>query len=225
MKVTMYDKLLLLPLFQGLGEEDLTRILEKVKLHFRKYPADSYIISREQSCKELIFVLEGSIQAETTDEEFHFSLYETLDSPCILEPYSLFGMQTAYHSSYRTLTEAGVLSIDKGYVLSILSQYEIFRLNMLNMLCNRAQTVRLRSWNTHVGNTLQKIVNFVYLRSTQTSGHKQLRIRMEDLATLIDDTRINVSKALNELKAAHLVDLGRKAIDIHDMEALLQYIR
>ena len=35
MQSTMYDKLLLLPLFQGLCKEDFTAILEKVRLHFR----------------------------------------------------------------------------------------------------------------------------------------------------------------------------------------------
>ena len=34
---TMFDTLLQLPLFQGLAQEDFTRILEKVKLHFTKY--------------------------------------------------------------------------------------------------------------------------------------------------------------------------------------------
>lgn len=34
---TMFDTLLQLPLFQGLAQEDFTRILEKVKLYFTKY--------------------------------------------------------------------------------------------------------------------------------------------------------------------------------------------
>ena len=36
MDFTMYDKLLQLPLFQGLGKNDFTQLLEKVKLHFHK---------------------------------------------------------------------------------------------------------------------------------------------------------------------------------------------
>ena len=46
MQSTMYDKLLLLPLFQGLCKEDFTSILEKVRLHFQKYTAGSRIVKQ-----------------------------------------------------------------------------------------------------------------------------------------------------------------------------------
>ena len=46
---------------------------------------------------------------------------------------------------------------------------------------------------------------------------------MEDLADLIDDTRINVSKILNELKQEGLVSLSRREIEIPDMNALIAY--
>lgn len=46
---------------------------------------------------------------------------------------------------------------------------------------------------------------------------------MEDLAEQIDDTRINVSKVLNELKDGGVIRLSRRIIDIHDMETLSNY--
>ena len=39
MKVSMYDTLLELPLFQGLTKENITSIIEKVKMGFHKYEA------------------------------------------------------------------------------------------------------------------------------------------------------------------------------------------
>lgn len=46
---------------------------------------------------------------------------------------------------------------------------------------------------------------------------------MEDLAEQIDDTRINVSKVLNELKDGGVIRLSRRIIDIPDMETLSNY--
>jgi CRP-like cAMP-binding protein len=43
---------------------------------------------------------------------------------------------------------------------------------------------------------------------------------MEDLATLLDDRRINVSRMLNELQAEGLVTLRRKEIEIPALEKL-----
>ena len=46
---------------------------------------------------------------------------------------------------------------------------------------------------------------------------------MEDLANLLDDTRINISKVLNDWKQQGLVSLSRREIEIPDMNALLTH--
>ena len=53
-------------------------------------------------------------------------------------------------------------------------------------------------------------------------GKKILKIKMEDLASLIDETRINVSKVLNDLQEQRLVQLSRKAISIPALEKLTE---
>lgn len=40
---------------------------------------------------------------------------------------------------------------------------------------------------------------------------------MEDLARLIDDTRINVSNVLNDLQNKGLIQLGRRTFTINDL--------
>ena len=42
---------------------------------------------------------------------------------------------------------------------------QIFRLNYLNILSNRAQVAYEKLWNSHIGNTEEKILNFLVLRS------------------------------------------------------------
>ncbi len=225
MEVTMYDKLLLLPLFQGLGKEDFTTILEKVRLHFQKYDPGTCIAHQGNVCKNIIFILQGKIRSESTDIQHGYILEETFESPHVIEPYSLFGMHPQYTASYYAETEISIVTVEKSYVLSELSKFEIFQLNYLNLLSNRAQTVYRKLWNAHIGNTYEKIINFLQLRCTNPYGEKILHIRMEDLAFLIDDTRINVSKVLNELKENSLITLGRKEIRIPVLEAVINYVK
>ncbi len=220
---SMYDKLLLLPLFQGLCKEDFTNILEKVKLHFQKYPTGHYIARQDDACNSLTFVLQGKVLSESTDKTHHYTLYETLNAPHVIEPYSLFGMHPQYNASYSALSSTHIVTIDKSYVLAELSKYTIFQLNFVNLLCNRTQTFYRRMWNTHIGNTQEKIINFLLLRCATTSGYKKLHARMEDLANLLDDTRINISKVLNDWKQQGLVSLSRREIEIPDMNALLTH--
>ena len=77
-------------------------------------------------------------------------------------------------------------------------------------------------WNSHIGNTEEKILNFLVLRSMKTKKKKILKIKMEDLASLIDETRINVSKVLNDLQEQGLVQLSRKEISIPALEKLTE---
>ena len=60
------------------------------------------------------------------------------------------------------------------------------------------------------------------LRSVKPEGEKILKIKMEDLANLIDETRINVSKVLNDLQEQGLVQLSRKEISIPALEKLTE---
>ena len=248
MEITMYDTLLQLPLFQGLCKNDFTNIIGKVKLHFRKYNADDIIEQQEASFKmmqvekwmtfliltfilaialfnvvgSLIFLLNGEIISQTTDNRHSYALFETFGSPFVIEPYSLFGMQTNYTATYKARTDINIVTIDKLFVLNELNNYEIFRLNYLNILSNRAQVAYEKLWNSHIGNTEEKILNFLVLRSMKPEGKKILKIKMEDLASLIDETRINVSKVLNDLQEQGLVQLSRKEISIPALEKLTE---
>jgi CRP-like cAMP-binding protein len=222
MEITMYDTLLQLPLFQGLCKNDFTNIIGKVKLHFHKYNADDIIVEQGAPCTQLIFLLNGEIISQTTDNRHSYALFETFGSPFVIEPYSLFGMQTNYTATYKARTDINIVTIDKLFVLNELNNYEIFRLNYLNILSNRAQVAYEKLWNSHIGNTEEKILNFLVLRSMKPEGKKILKIKMEDLASLIDETRINVSKVLNDLQEQGLVQLSRKEISIPALEKLTE---
>ena len=63
----------------------------------------------------------------------------------------------------------------------------------------------------------------LFIRSlcTTTKGEKVMNVRMEDLARLMDATRLNISVVLNKWHAEGLIILRRKAFAIPDLEALL----
>lgn len=222
METSMYDTLLQLPLFQGLCKDDFTCIIEKVKFHFRNYNGEETIVKQGEACNQLIFLLEGKLSTIVADEEQNYRFSETLTAPFVIEPYSLFGMHTCYNATYKVQEQAKVLVIDKSYILSELINYEIFRLNYLNILSNRVQMNSHKLWHTHIGTLKEKFANFLLLRCTKPTGEKVLQIGMEDLARLINETRINVSKLLNDLQSKGIIHLKRKVIFIPDMQELVK---
>lgn len=221
MDTTMYDRLLKIPLFQGLSRNDLTVILEKIRIEFRSLAPDELLVKQDQPCREVIFVLEGTINKCTKDYNHHYTLCEEIGSETLIEPYSLFGMHPMYNSSYKAKTLTKVMIIEKFYILPLLCSYDIFNLNCFNLLGSRAQILQNKLWNTHIGDTLDRIVCFLSLRCDSLSGKKELGITMEALAELVDDTRLNVSRTLNKLQKQGYVTLYRKVIKINDLHNLI----
>ena len=221
----MYEALLQLPLFQGLCTDDFTCIIEKVKFHFRSYSGNEVIMNQGDACNQLAFLLEGNLLSKRTDDKHEFKLIETITAPAIIEPYSLFGMYPYYESTYQAQEEVKLLVIDKSYILSELSNYEIFRLNYLNLLSNRAQVNQRKLWNTHIGSLEEKLANFFLSRCLKPEGTKTLQIGMEELAGLINETRINVSRKLNELREKNIILLRRKEIHIPEMADFLRELQ
>lgn len=221
---TMFRRLLQLPLFQGMGEEALLQILEKTKMSFSTHPAGEIIARAGMQCEGLLFVLGGTLCSVTVQEEQEFVLEEEIETPSLIEPFSLFGKKTTFTATYKAQTDVQLLSIEKSYIVSYLNTYEIFQINYLNTLSNRAQQLHARLWDTYSADITQKIVHFLALRSNGYMGRKVLHIKMKQLAKLIHETRINVSNVLNHLETLHLLELSRKTIIIPDMQALIHYI-
>ena len=209
----MYDNLLLLPLFQGLSKNNLTTIIEKVKFHFHTYEEGETIIRQGDDCRQLCFLMNGEVTAQITDPTHGFSITEVLEAPFNIELYSLYGMQV------------NLLTIDKDYIFQELSKYYIFRLNFLNILSNHCQTAQNKLWNTHIGSLSEKFIQFISLRSQTQTGEKTLLITMEDLANLISETRINVSRLLNQLQADGHLTLRRKGMVIHDYQKMVEALQ
>ena len=65
-----------------------------------------------------------------------------------------------------------------------------------------------------------RITRFIKGLSDIQTGSKKLCVKMNDLATLMDATRLNVSRELNALEAEGLISLRRKEIFIPALEKL-----
>lgn len=218
---TMFDTLLQLPLFQGLAYEDLTSILGKVKLHFTKHKAGEIILEANSPCDRLLFILKGEVAASTSSAGAAYCFTEYFQAPHLIEPQSLFGMNTAYVSTYVARNEVHSVSISKTFALNELFKYEISRLNYMNIISNRAQILNNRFWEKTAETPEKRISNFILTHIERPFGMKILKIKKEELAQVINDTRMGVSKALNGMQEAGLLELHRGEIVIPKAERLL----
>ncbi len=174
---TMFDTLLQLPLFQGLCHEDFTNILEKVKLHFTRHKPGEPLIKSGEVCDQLLFLLKGRLSSVTVSEDDTLTVIEYFEAPAVLEPYSMFGMNTRYISSYIPHNEeAQMVSISKSFVMGELFKYDIFRLNYMNIVSNRAQNLYTRLWDKAPKDIEDKIIRFILGHIERMTGEKLFKV-------------------------------------------------
>lgn len=222
MELTMFERLLHLPLFQGLSIQELSDVMAHVRLDFVNYHRGDEIVTQGEPCRGLIYIINGIIASEYTDARKRFVLLEQLPQVGLLEPYNMFGMYQRYSRTYSFDTDGSTLYIDRRTMLQRLMMHDIVKINLLNIVSNRYQQT-LRQLCEAPGNTTkEKIVNFFYTYAASPKGTKEVKIKMTELAGIVQETRLKVSQALNEMQDEGLLSLQRESITIPSLQDLKQ---
>ncbi len=221
MELPMYDTLLSLPLFQGMSQADFNSLLQKIRLDFVRYDEGSTIISADERCKCFAFLINGTVESSRDGMDGNFTFSEQIAAPYLIEPYSMFGRAGSYQRTYTALTPCSFLMIDKQYIYTELGKYNICRMNLLNILSGRVQQLDSHLWTSQGTDLRGRMIRFIKGLSDIQTGSKKLCIKMNDLAILMDATRLNVSRELNSLEAEGLISLRRKEILIPALENLV----
>ena len=217
----MYDTLLSLPLFQGMSQADFNSLLQKIRLDFVRYEEGGTIISAGERCKSFAFLINGTVESSRTGMDGNLTYMEQIEAPCLIEPYSMFGRGGCYQRSYTAVSQCSFLMVDKQYIYTELGKYNICRMNLLNILSGRVQQLDSHVWTLEGSDLRGRIIRFIRSLSDIQTGSKKLCIKMNDLAALMDATRLNVSRELNSLEAQGLISLRRKEILIPALENLI----
>lgn len=222
MENSMYRRLLMLPIFNGLTTGELTQIIAQIHLDFNQHSDGETIVSQDDRCDRLIYVLSGQVECEYRDPENRFTLSELMGQPFLLEPSKLYGMSQRYDHSYTTLEPVDTVTISKRDFNNVMLNYSIVKTNILNMLCARIQHLTKLTREAEPDTVQKKLVQFLRRHVYTPKGQKTLYINMETLAMLIQETRLNVSFALRNLNQQGLIDQPRRGqILIPDMQTLI----
>ena len=216
----MFERLLQLPLFQGMTMQEVSDVMSHVRLDFVNYHQGDEIVMQGESCRKLIYIISGEVMAEHNNADLQFTLTEYLPDLKVIEPYNLFGMYQTYSRTYTFATDGSTLAIDKHVMLNQLMTNNIVKINLMNIACNKyQQTLRLLCQYPD-DSVRHKIVKFILSYCTIPKGRKDIQIKMTDLANIIHETRLNVSIVLNEMQEQGLITKQRGGFIIHDLQTL-----
>ena len=216
----LYDKLIELPLFIGISTDELSDIVGQTKFGFHKLAVDRSLVSTDDKCTQLFFLMSGTLRVVSYADNYRYRIEEELSAPAVIQPEHLFGLQQRYTKDFIARTDCSLLSLDKAEVLRLLDSYLIFRLNLLNSISMQAQRMSRIPWRQQSSDIRQQFVNFLRLRCLTQAGCKVLRIRMEELAKELHQSRLNVSRMLNALQNEGLLTMSRGIIIVPQLETL-----
>lgn len=217
----IYDCLLQFTLFQGMSHADLMQVAGHTKFNFSKLAAGKKLVKEGDDCHHLVFVTNGTLRAETVSDDHSCRVTESISAPYILQPERLFGITQRYSSSFTAETPCSLISIDKQEVLLLLETQLVFRLNMLNLLAAESQRLRHHAWRTAPRTLPERITRFFFSRCLYPAGPKTFHILMQQMAKELNDSRLDISVALNKMQAEGLLTLHRGRIEIPMLERLL----
>lgn len=217
----LYDHLLQFPLFQGMSRDNLAQVAGHTKFGFQKSPTGQVIATADDACTQLIFLLTGTLQAESFSDDHSYSVVEELTAPYLIQPEAIFGYHQYFTHTFKAHTECSFITLDKSEVTQLSEHFLVFRLNLLNIFATQSQKFQRQLWHRYPETLAERIVRFLYQRCLYPAGPKTFYILMTRLADELGCSRLEVSRALNQMQYDGLLQLHRGRIHVPQMERLL----
>lgn len=220
-ELKIHEQLLQFTLFQGMSPAELMEVVGHTKLGFSKIQTDRWLVKEGEPCKQLHLLTSGSLTVETISDDRKCRVVETVKAPYIVQPERLFGLTQLYGSSFKTQTACNFITLDKQEVLLLLDTQLVFRLNMLNMLAAEVQRLRHNAWRSAPQSLRTMLVRYFFSHCIHPAGPKTFYVLMNQLAAELNDSRLDVSRTLNEMQSDGMLTLYRGRIEIPMLERLL----
>lgn len=225
MELLTSEILTTLPLFQGIGKNELAQFSNEVPHTIVKYNKGQNIVSQESPCRQLILILQGTIGISTDADNRIYTLHERLHSPIAIQPEMLYGISLRYTHTYTAQSEVKALVIPKEGVATMFSHFEVFRLNIINMLSTKIYRQQQWFWHNHDAGTEKRIVHFIHSHCSYPAGEKVLEISMEQLGRQINEPRMKISRTLNQMQKKGWLLLHRGKIIVPALEKLILNVK
>lgn len=204
-----------------MSRNDLNQVVAHTKFGFLKFSRSKTVVSEGDACQHIYFLMSGKLKVEGRSDDGSYSVEEELAAPNVLQPERIFGWSQRFTRTFTTATSCNMARIDKSQVLELTAKFEIFRLNLLNIVSTQTQRLSHQPWRHQPSGIRQKIARFAEQHCLYPAGKKILHIKMETLAQDIHESRLNLSRELNSMHEEGLIRLSRGKIEIPALENLI----
>lgn len=216
-----YEKLTALPLFMGFSQGDLTLVAGQTRFDFRKYERGEIIAAKDSACDQLFFLTQGEVKAVGESADKAFRLEEVCSAPLLLQPERLYGLRQRFTKTFLAHTTCHSIGLHKREVGRLCREFELARLNLLNIIATKAQRAQDVAWRECPHTPRETIAYFLQRHCLFASGSKTLFAKQRRLGEELGLSRRDLTAALHHMESEGLLHVCRGRLEIPAMERLL----
>ncbi len=218
---SMYERIMGLPLFKGLGEAQISSFLEKTHLEFRNCKPGEIIVGRGERISKVMLLLSGRVKLSLKIENHDIYIIQKYSGGNVLCVERLFGMDTCSPYEIEALCESTVISFSKERYVNLLGSDNIFLINYLNYLSFRAQKAVDVPANIVAAGFKGFLASIVALFSDKTAEEIYVKGTEESFSKLTGISVLSIADDISSLCSRGIIDYSENAIMITDRHALI----
>ena len=221
---SMFEKLMELPLLQGVSRDKLSELIEKTPFHFVKYNAGEKVVTANEQCTHIRFIISGDVRIDLPSSNRRVVVSETLSGPNVIGPDYLFGRNTFYPFNATAIGDCGILQIVKADFINILMSDKVFLFNMLNVLSRNSQKITFGIMALSSGTIAERLAFIITSLTQKGSKDITLTYRQKDLCSILGVQRSSLINSLEQLKREGVIDYDMSEIKVRSRDVLLDIL-
>lgn len=221
----MLAKLALIPLFEGLTEQDIQEILQHAS--YSKLKADDYFFHQGSQANHIYILLTGQIKVVQLTPDGQQVVMR------MVNPLEIFGCVAAlsggeYPASAQATKSCSFFCLDQDVVHCQMQIHPRLAINAFQIMVRRTHELQDR-YRELATETVERRLAHALLRLIDQSGLQQqdrilldMPLSRQDLAEMIGSTLFTVSRILSTWESRSWIETGRERITILIPQALHQ---
>lgn len=211
---SMYQQLMELPLFQGVGTDKITALVEKLPFHFLKYRNGEQVLAAGDPCTHLKFIVSGRVRLSMPCEHLRVTLCQTLSSPHVLAAEYLFGRATVYPFTAVAEGPCGILQLLKADYIKMVNSDKVFLFNILNYLSSGSQRGISSMLTVRDGSVVERLSMLIDGLTVAGATDVVLKYKQKDLCTLLGTQRTTLIATLDKLQEQGILEYDSNELTI-----------
>ena len=218
----MYETIMDLPLFKGVGKDHVSQFLEKTPITFNNYIDGEVISHPGEDVKMIKFIISGEVIISNRLDSIDITVEERSGSGRVLGADRLFGISTGYPFKITSHGKTSIMQFKKEQYVNLLYSDRIYMLNFFNYLSLRAQRPTEAVSNFAEGDITGRLRLMVSILSDPVARELTIRAKRSDLAKYCGVSEGEMNRWIAEMMENGVVFANNEKMMIPSREKFLE---